>query len=84
MQLHGDVQVAMLGAVVAGLLESLHPGFAEPWYAHFWHRQGTIGRVRKRGKMDERADPSSLIFNPLSQDLLQRQDIVFDLLRLSQ
>lgn len=29
-ELHGDVHVAVLGAVVHGLLQSLHPCFAQP------------------------------------------------------
>lgn len=64
-QLHGDIQVAVLGAVVARLLQSFHPGLAESCYAPLWQGPGARRRGGEGGQREERADPGLLALHPL-------------------
>lgn len=71
-ELHGDIQVSMLGAVVRRLLQGFHPGLTQP---------GGDARGVRRACVTFRL---LLHLHSFGQDLLQRQYVLLPVLRLQQ
>lgn len=73
-ELHGNIQVSVLCAVIRCLLQSFHPGFTQPG-----NRAVGAGGRGKSGRFH-----LLLLLHTFSQDLLQREDVLLAVLGLKQ